>query len=175
VVVHANGDASRLIALIRARLKNLDPNLPVYQIKTMDEILSGAQAQPRFNTALFVMFAILAIVLATVGTYGVFSYSVSQRQKEIGIRMALGAKADNVLLMIVKQSITTSLAGMIAGLTASVLLSRFMQSLLFGTVPLDPAIYGLAVAMLILLTLLATALPAKRAANLEPLQALREA
>ncbi len=172
-VVQATGETTALIGLIRNRIQSLDSNLPIYQITTMDQILSGSIAQPRFTMLLFVLFAATALALAAVGIYGVLSYSVTQRRKEIGIRMAVGAQPANILLMILRQSLLLSCAGMIAGTLISVALSRYISSLLFQLEPVDPLIYAATGAIALLVALLATAVPAKRAAGIDPLVTLR--
>lgn len=174
IVVHATTSPSILIDGIRTTVGKLDPNLPLYQIGSMDQVVSVATAQSRFNTLLFAAFAIMALALAAVGIYGVISYSVNQRRKEIGIRMALGARPQNVLAMIVKQSMRVSFAGMILGVILSIALSRFLSSLLFQIQATDPAIYAGTTFVALLVALVACSLPARRAAHLDPLISLRE-
>jgi putative ABC transport system permease protein len=163
-----------LIPSIRSRVKSLDPNLPIYQIAALEKIVAGSIAQPRFNMLLLLVFALMALLLAAIGIYGVLSYSVTQRKKEIGIRMAVGARPRNVLLMVVRQSMLLAGAGMVAGVAASLILSRFMQSLLFRTEPVDPALYAGTAAVAMLAALFASSIPAKRAATLDPLRVLRD-
>ncbi|MCI0604758.1 ABC transporter permease [bacterium] len=172
-VIHATSDTTALIGLIRSRIKSLDPNLPIYQITTMDQILSGSIAQPRFTMLLFVLFATTALALSAVGIYGVLSYSVTQRRKEIGIRMALGAKRENILMMILRQSLLLACAGLITGTLASLALSRYLAGLLFKLEPVDPMIYAATAGIAMIVALLATSLPAKRAASIDPLFTLR--
>jgi ABC-type antimicrobial peptide transport system permease subunit len=174
IVVHTGGDISSLPGLIRALVRSLNPELPIYQVTTMDNIISGSVSQPRFNMLLFVLFALLALSLAAVGIYGVLSNSVAQRRKEIGIRMALGAGPDRVRSMIVRQSLRIAGAGILAGIIASLLLSRFLQSMLFHIKPIDPFIYLGAAVFALLIAFLATSIPAKRASQLDPLRTLRE-
>jgi putative ABC transport system permease protein len=172
IVIHSTNDPAQLVSLIRNRVKSLDPNLPIYQISTLNQIVSGSIAQPRFNLLLFALFAAIALSLAAAGIYGVLSYSVIQRRKEIGIRMALGARPQAVLAMIVRQSMMIALSGMLAGIAASMVMSRFLQSLLFQTPPVDPAVYGGAAFFAMFVALIASTFPAKRAARLDPLQIL---
>ncbi len=174
IVLDTTADPAAMSGLIRDRVKSLDPNLPVYQLTTFDRILSGSIAQPRFNMLLFVLFAATALALAAVGIYGVLSYTVTQRRKEIGIRMALGARPDNVLLMIVRQSMLIAFAGMLTGIAASFALSRYLSALLFRMQPVDPVIYGATAGFAMFIALLASFIPAKRAAGLDPLLSLRE-
>ena len=174
IVLHTSEDPAALTGLIRNRVKLLDPSLPIYQTTTMDQILSGSIAQPRFSMLLFVLFAATALALAAVGIYGVLSYTVTQRRKEIGIRMALGARPEKVLLMILRQSMLLSAAGMIAGTAASLALSRFLQSLLFKMPSVDAAVYASTAAFAMLIALFASSIPARRAAKLDPLRTLRD-
>jgi putative ABC transport system permease protein len=174
VVIHTSDNPVPLLSAIRNRVKTLDPNLPVYQIKTMEQILSGSIAQPRFNMLLLILFAATALALAAIGIYGVLSYSVTQRRKEIGIRMALGARPKNVLFMILRQTMMISVLGMLTGIMASLLLSRFLRSLLFRIQPVDPALYVCTAALAIVVAFLASSIPAKRAAALDPLRILRD-
>jgi putative ABC transport system permease protein len=173
VVIHSAKNPGGLISAIRHHVKSLDSNLPIYQIGTMDQIISRSIAQPRFNMMLFVLFAATALALAAVGIYGVLSYSVTERRKEIGIRMALGARPENVLLQIIRQSMTISFIGVCLGIAASMILSRFLQSLLFRMQPLDPGMYAITALSAMVIALLASTVPAKRAASVDPLHTLR--
>jgi len=174
IVVYSSGNRSDIIEGIRERVHELDRDLPLYQIKSLDQVISGAMAQSRFNTFLFVVFAFMALALVATGIYGVISYSVIQRRKEIGIRMALGAQPQNVLTMIVKQSMRISFAGMILGVTLSFAFSRFLSSLLFRIEATDPWIYTGTTFVALFVALIACTLPARRAARLDPLISLRE-
>jgi putative ABC transport system permease protein len=174
IVIYATGNPSALVDGIRRQVKALDPNLPLYQIGSMDQVVSRATAQSRFNTLLFALFAFMALALVSVGIYGVISYSVTQRKKEIGIRMALGAQPQSVLGMIVGQSMRVSLVGMMVGILLSMALSRFLSSLLFQMSAIDPAVYFGTVVVALLVALVACSFPARRAAYLDPLLSLRE-
>ena len=173
MVVHTLEDPAKLTGLIRNRIKSLDPNLPMFQIRTMDKILSGSIAQPKFNMLLFIIFAATALALAGIGIYGILSYSVTQRRKEIGIRMALGAQPQNVLLMVVRQSMILAAAGTLVGVVTSILLSRFLRSLLFSMEPIDSAVYATAITIALVIALAASSIPAQRASKLDPLDTLR--
>jgi predicted permease len=172
-VVQATSDTTALIGLIRNRVKSLDPNLPIYQITTMDQILSGSLAQPRFTMFLVVLFAATALALAAVGIYGILSYNVLQRRMEIGIRIALGAEPKNVLWMIIRQSMFLSSAGMISGMLASLALSRYLATLLFQMEPIDLYMYAIAAALTMVIALVASSVPAKRASDIDPLLTLK--
>src|SRR6185295_6795874 len=119
-------------------IRKLDPDLPIPQIATMDQRLSQAVSQPRFRTTLIALFAVVALMLAYVGIYGVISYSVTQRIHEIGIRMALGAQTGDVLRLVIKQAIVLAAMGVTIGLVGSYALTSLMTALLFGVTPTDP-------------------------------------
>jgi putative ABC transport system permease protein len=159
---------------IREALRTYDPHLLVLRIRPMDEIVSGALSAPRFNLLLLVSFATVALLLAGVGIYGVLAYLVTQRTREIGIRMALGARAADVLRLVLREGMTPVALGGIAGMLAAVLATRALRSMLFGVTPLDPVSFAVAPAVLATVALLACYLPARRATRVDPLVALRE-
>jgi putative ABC transport system permease protein len=142
-------------------------------VMTMEDRVSRAVAQPRFRTNLIALFALVALVLACVGIYGVISYSVSMRTHEIGIRMALGAQTSDVLAMVIKQAIVLATIGVALGLAASYALTSLMSTLLFGVKPTDPVTFVTAAAVLAITALGASYLPARRATKVDPLVALR--
>ena len=166
-------DPLSLSSAIRRELRELDPQLPLAEIATMDQKMSAAMSQPRFRTSLVALFAVTALLLACIGIYGVISYSVTQRTHEIGIRMALGAQKQNVLYMIIKQGAMLTAIGIAAGVTASYFLTRLMASLLFGVEPTDLPSFVFSAALLAAMALLGTYLPARRATKIDPLIALR--
>jgi putative ABC transport system permease protein len=139
----------------------------------MDQKMSAAMSQPRFRTSLVALFALKALLLACIGIYGVISYSVAQRTREIGIRMALGAQKQNVLYMIIKQGVLLTIIGVALGITASYFLTRLMASLLFGVAPTDVVTFVFGAGLLVATALLGTYLPARRATKVDPLVALR--
>jgi len=139
----------------------------------MDERLSDSFAPRRFRMLLFGAFASLALIIATVGIYGVISYAVSRRTNEIGIRMALGATPRDVLQMVVRQGVILTLIGITLGLAASLALSRALKSLLFNVSATDPTIFALTSLLLVTVALIASYVPARRATKVDPLQALR--
>ena len=166
-------DPLSLVGSIRNEVKKLDSDLPLTNVATMDQRLANAVSQPRFRTTLIGMFAIVALILACVGIYGVISYSVAQRTHEIGIRMALGARGVDVLRMIVRQAILMAGVGVVLGLSISFALGSLMVKLLFGVAPRDPLTF-IATAMLLAGTaVLASYIPARRASKVDPLIALR--
>jgi len=136
-------------------------------------VLRESVAEPRFRTLLLVAFAGMAVVLAAVGIYGLISYSVAQRTREIGIRMALGAQARQVMMPVLRQGFVLAVAGIAIGLAGSVLAARLLSSFLFGIEPSDPLTYALVSALLLFVTLLASFIPSRRALRVDPLTALR--
>jgi putative ABC transport system permease protein len=166
-------DPLSLTAAVRNEVRKIDPDLPLTNVATMEDRLSDAVAQPRFRTTLIALFAVVALILACVGIYGVISYSVTLRTHEIGIRMALGAQAGDVLTMVIRQAIVLAIIGVALGLTASYALTSLMSKLLFGVQPTDPATFVLTAAILSITALLASYLPARRATKIDPLEALR--
>jgi len=166
-------DPLSLTAAMRNEVRKIDPDLPLTNIATMEDRLSNAVAQPRFRTTLIALFAVVALILACVGIYGVISYSVTLRTHEIGIRMALGAQTGDVLTMVIRQAIVLAIIGVALGLSASYALTSLMSKLLFGVQPKDPAIFVLTAAILSITALLASYLPARRATKIDPLEALR--
>ena len=166
-------DPLSLVGSIRNEIKKLDPDLPVTNVATMEQRLSNAVSQPRFRTTLIGLFAIVALILACVGIYGVISYSVAQRTQEMAIRMALGARGVDVLRMVVRQAMLIAGAGVVLGLLISFALTNLMVKLLFGVAPRDPLTF-IATAMLLVGTaILASYIPARRASRVDPLVALR--
>jgi putative ABC transport system permease protein len=166
-------DPLKLTAATRQQVSQLDPDLPVTNVNTMDQRLSTASAQPRFRTTLIGLFAAVALALACVGIYGVISYSVSQRTHEIGIRMALGARRENVLAMVIRHAVLLAGIGVAMGLIASLGLTRFIGGLLFGVKATDPLTYAATALVLSSTALLASYIPARRAAKVDPMEALR--
>jgi putative ABC transport system permease protein len=137
--VRTTGEPETLAAAVRGAVLSIDKNQPVYDIKTMDDVLSASVANNRLVVLLFGLFALLALLLATVGIYGVMSYSVAQRTHEIGIRMALGAQPSDVLRLILRQGLALTLAGVGLGLAGSFALSRLLASQLFGVSATTPS------------------------------------
>lgn len=166
-------DPLSLTAAVRNEVRKIDPDLPLTNVMTMEDRLSDAIAQPRFRTTLIALFAVVALILACVGIYGVISYSVTLRTHEIGIRMALGAQTGDVLTMVIRQAIVLAVIGIALGLSASYALTSLMSKLLFGVQPTDPATFVLTAAILSITALLASYLPARRATKIDPLEALR--
>ena len=158
---------------VKQQIWKVDSQLPITDVKTMNEVSAASFAARRFNMLLLAIFAGLALVLAAVGIYGVMSYAVTQRTQEIGIRMALGARATDVLKLIIKNGMTLTLLGVVIGVAGALALTRLLTTLLFGVTPTDKPTFIAVSAVLILVALLACYLPARRATKVDPLVALR--
>jgi putative ABC transport system permease protein len=173
LVIRAQGDPSNLAAAVRREVKAIDPDQPVAAVKTMDEWLTTSVSAPRYRTSLLGLFALVALILASTGIYGVMSYSVAQRTHEIGVRMALGAGRFHVLRLVVRQGMGLVGIGVVLGLIGAVALTRVMSSLLFEVTPKDPLTFTAVAAFLTLVALVACYIPARRATKVDPLVALR--
>jgi ABC-type lipoprotein release transport system permease subunit len=173
VVRGSTSDPALLAPPVRDAVRELDPDLPIYGVKTMDERVGESLAQRRFAVALLSLFAMLAFGLAAIGTYGVISYLVSQGTREIGIRMALGATPENVSGMVVRSGLTMAVVGIAVGLGGAFVVTRFMHSLLFGVAPTDPVTFAAMTGGLLLMSLVAAYVPARRAARIDPVVSLR--
>ena len=167
---HASTDMGKRI---RSFVREVDPSLPVAQLQPMSELLTGAVSQPRFRSTLLALFALVALILAAVGIFGVMSYFVTQRTQEIGIRMALGADRRDVLRLIVGRGLLLVAAGIATGLVGALLLTRWMQTLLFHVRPTDPLTFAGVSLLLAVVAFLASYLPARRAVSVDPVTALR--
>ena len=171
--VRTTGDPQRAIPGIRAALRAVDKDQPAASMALMTDVLGAATAEPAFQTRLLGVIAALALMLALVGTYGVLTYSVAQRTHEIGVRMALGARRQSVLWMVIRQTLTLGLAGILLGTAGALLATRLLTTFLFEIAPTDPVTFG-AVGMTILIAAVAAGLvPARRATQVDPLVALR--
>ena len=173
LLVRTAGDPRNLIAAIRADVQALDKDLPLYNVMTFTEQISELLVQERLIATLSSFFALLALLLACVGLYGIMSYAVVIRTNEIGIRMALGAQQGNVLWLILKETLVLVLIGVVVGLAASLVATRLISSLLFGLKPTDPLTIMVATLVLITVAAFAGYLPARRASQVDPLVALR--
>jgi predicted permease len=168
-----SGNSAALVGSVREQLNEMDSSLPLAEVRTMDEVLERAQARPRFLTLLLSLFSITALAIATVGIYGVVSYSVARRTKEFGLRMVLGAQGGDVLGLVMKQGAGMVLVGLAAGLIAAFALTRLMASLLFGVAPTDAATFASVTAVLAGVALAACYVPARRATRVDPMRTLR--
>jgi putative ABC transport system permease protein len=173
LVARTGGDPEGLAGTIRRAVQGVDAEQPLYNLSTLDQLLARAVFLPRVSTQLLSAFAIAALVLAALGIYGVLSYSISQRTREIGLRMALGAGTTQTIGLVVRDSLGFLLAGVGAGLVAAILLTRSLARILYGVGPFDLVSFALAAAILLVVGLAATLLPARRATRVSPVIALR--
>jgi putative ABC transport system permease protein len=174
LVVRTTGDPRPLLRPIEASVRRLDPDLPLTRITTLEEVLASATREQRFTTALMSGFALLALVLAAVGIFGVISYSVSQRTREIGIRLALGAGVSAVRGLVLRQGLVPATAGVALGLAAAVSLTRYLRSLLYGVAPVDALTFATVPILLLLVAAGSVMIPAMRASRVDPVEALRQ-
>jgi putative ABC transport system permease protein len=173
VVVRTAGDPIAFVETLRSQVKAVDPQQNLYNVRTAETVVAESIARPRFNMLLITIFAIVALLLAAVGIYGVISYTVSQRTQEIGIRMALGARPADVFKMVVGQGLLLAVIGVGAGLIASFAAMRLLVTLLYGVRPNDFVTFAGVSALLTLIVVLASYVPARRATKVDPLVALR--
>ncbi|MEK6301903.1 MAG: ABC transporter permease [Acidobacteriota bacterium] len=173
VLVKTDADPHSIAGAVQGELMAMDKDLPAYNFRTLDEYLSASVAQPRFITLLLAVFAGLALLLTAVGLYGVMSYSVNQRTHEIGIRMALGAGRGDVLKLVVGQGMVLTAIGVVVGLGGAFFLTKLLESLLFGVTATDPATFAAIALLLAGVALAACFVPARRAAKVDPMVALR--
>jgi predicted permease len=173
LLVRAAGEPSAAIAMIRRTVQRQDPNLPVYEVKTLTEHLGFSLFPLRVGVSVVGSFGLLALILAAIGIYGVMAYAVSQRTREIGIRMALGAQAKDVLGLVVVQGMTLTLVGLALGAVGAFALTRFMSMLLYGVSATDAITFGSVTLLLTLTALIACYLPARRATKVDAMLALR--
>jgi len=174
LVVRTAVDPVSLMGPLRRQVAELDKNLPLYDVKTFDDVVSRSAAQPRFQAMLLTSFAAIALLLSAVGLYGLLSYLVVQRTLEIGVRIALGAQRSSVLRMILQRGLTLAGTGLAIGIALSLVLTRLISGLLFGVRPFDPATFLLVSLILLLVSLLASSIPAYRASTLDPMKTLRD-
>jgi len=173
IVVRALGNPTALVAQVRRELGRMDPTLPLASVRDMEAVIHAAQSRPRVFTLLLTLFAIVALVLASVGIYGVIAYSVAQRTKELGLRMALGAQRGDVFRLVLGRGMLIALAGIGIGLIGAFALTCFLSSLLFDVTPTDPATFVLVSLSFSVVAFLAIYLPARRATKINPMEALR--
>jgi predicted permease len=175
VVLRTSLPATQLEPQIRHEIQSIDPGLPVFNISSMDDVLDRSLASRRFSADLVSGFAGLAVLLASIGIYGLLAYIVGQRSREIGIRMALGARRDDILKMFLRKGVALAGVGIVAGVIFSASTASLMASLLYGVRPHDPAVFLIVPLLLLAVAALASYLPARRATKVNPMIALREA
>jgi len=174
LVVRASGDPRALAGSLSGAIHRIDPDLPVAKVATLQTLVDDTMAQPRFSMLLMVMFGALALMLASVGIYGVVSFGVAQRTREIGIRMALGAERGEVFGMILRQGARLAGWGVVVGLAVAFAVTRLMRALLYGVEPFDPPTFVAVPVLLIAIALVACYVPARRAMRVDPMVALRD-
>lgn len=173
LLVRTTTDPTAIVSSLRKTVWSIDPNQPIANVNTLEQIVSDSISQPRLNMTLMALFGALALILAAVGIYGLLSYTVTQRTREMGIRLALGAQVGDVLRLVLKQGMVLALVGQAIGLAGALALTRLIRALLFGVTPTDVTIFAAVVAVLTTIALLACYLPARRATKVDPLKALR--
>jgi putative ABC transport system permease protein len=173
IVARTQGDPASLGPAVEGLVEQLNKDLPLFQVRTMDDMLGTSIARQRMSMLVFAVFAVVALTLASVGLYGVVAHGVTERTHEIGVRMALGAEARHVLRLVVRQGLSMALIGMAIGIGASLALSRWIEGLLFGVTANDPATIAGVVVTLLGVALIACYVPAWRATRVDPTTALR--
>lgn len=173
VVIRSASGAQAAVSAVRARVRELDPNLALARVRTMDAVLDRAVAAERLPAQLLAIFAAIALVLAVVGTYGVLAYQINERTREFGVRVALGARSDEIVRMVVRDGMTPAIAGVLIGIGCAAALTRVLTTLLFETEPLDIVTFATTSGVLLAAALAACCVPAGRAARVDPATALR--
>jgi predicted permease len=174
LVIRTQGEPTALAPAVRRIVASIDPDQPISELRTMDEIVDLNVADRQQQMTLLGAFAGLALVLASIGLYGVLSYAVTQRSREIGLRMALGASASSVIRMIVARGLALTGLGLAIGLVAAWIATRAMKNLLYGVAATDPLTFGSVAALLAFIALIACYAPARRASRVDPIVVLRE-
>jgi ABC-type antimicrobial peptide transport system permease subunit len=173
LIVRSRANALAILDAVRAEIDQVDRGIPVFAVRTMDEVLAEAVSRPRFSSTMLLLFSGLALALAAVGIYGVIAYAVNRRTREIGVRMALGARPRDALRLVLQQALSLVGIGVTIGLACAAALTRSLRSLLYEVSALDPTILASASLFLILVGLFAAWLPARRASRLDPVSASR--
>jgi len=173
ILVRTSGDPNRFAQVLRETVHAVDPNQPVESVQTLDDLRSEALAAPRLTATLLVIFAVLALVVTLAGIGGAIATSVSQRTREFGVRMALGASRDSVLTMVLRQGLTLVLIGLVFGIGGALAAGRVLSSYLYQTAPRDPIIFAAVAGVFVIAGVLACLIPARKATTVDPLIALR--
>jgi predicted permease len=173
LVVRTLGEPLGLAPAVRNVVSTTDPDLPLYRVETLEQIVDASVGEPRFRAMLLSALAVVALILASIGLYGVMSHLVGQRTREFGIRAAVGARREDLMLMVLGRSLALVLVGLVLGLLGAAGLQGYVRSLLYGIAPYDPLIFSAVPVLLIVVALLASYLPARRAAAIDPILALR--
>jgi putative ABC transport system permease protein len=173
LAIRSAGDPAALTSVVRQQVRTLDPNLPLSMVITMEDVVARSVAERRLHMLLIGFFAAVALVLAVVGTYGVLAYQINERTREFGVRMALGARAGDIVRMVLRQGMAPAIAGVFIGLGGATLVTRLLSTLLFETEPLDTVTFAGTTAILLTAALVACCVPARRATRVDPSTALR--
>jgi ABC-type antimicrobial peptide transport system permease subunit len=173
LVVRTRGDAAALAPAVRDAIWSVDKDQPIVRVITMESLMAASAAQRRFVLVLFEVFGVTALVLATLGVYGVLSGSVTERMREMGVRAALGASRGDIVALVLRQGMAMVVVGVVLGLGAAVATSRAMETLLFGVSKLDPITYLAVIGLLLGVSAIACCIPARRAASVDPVDVLR--
>jgi putative ABC transport system permease protein len=173
LVIRTDREPAALAPAVQREIRSLDPNQPISDLRTMNQVMSEWVARSRFNTLLLGLFAGLATLLSAVGIFGVMNYSVALRTRELGLRLAIGAQPRQVLLLVLRQGLLLTVIGVVLGLAAAFALTRLLSGLLFGVQAVDLSTFTTISLLLTIVSLLACYLPARRAMRIDPLRALR--
>jgi putative ABC transport system permease protein len=174
VVMRTASEPRSVANALQAAVHEIDPNQPLVKIRTMEENVASSIAQPRFRTLLLTIFAAIALFLAAIGIYGLMSYTVTQRTREIGLRMALGSRPVDIFRLLIGNGLRVTLMGIVVGAIATTILTRYLESMLFQVRTYDPVTLGAMVVLLLVIAATACFIPARRATRVEPLIALRQ-
>ena len=174
IIVKTHGSAPALVPAMRRAVAGVDSSLPIYDVLTLDDRISGALARPRFNAALVSGFAAAALIIAALGVYGMLSYSVSSRRREIGVRLALGAAPQRIVRFILAEGLRLAIAGVAIGLVSAVAAGRLTRSLVLDVSPADPRILAAVTFVMLAVACLAAFVPARRASGVDPIVVLRQ-
>jgi len=172
-VIRTEGDPMALAPAIRAAIREVDPEQPIYRVATLQSLVGASVAKRRFGAVLLAVFAAVGVLLAAIGIYGVMSYTVGERSREISLRLALGARPGTVLRSMLARGMALTVGGLAVGLVATLLLVRLFSGLLYGVSPTDPSVLGGMSVLFVLIALVATCLPARRVTRVDPVVALR--
>jgi putative ABC transport system permease protein len=170
---HARGSVNAVASAMRAAVRSVDPEQPVESVESMNSIIAASVAEPRFQTTLLALFSALALLLAAVGIYGVLAYSVNERTREIGVRVALGAAPETVIAMVVRRTLALVVPGLVIGIACALGLTRTLSRFLFEIKPTDPATLVAVPVLLTVVALVAAWAPARRASKIDPMLTLR--